>query len=133
MSRLNGNVSPKINKHQNRILIATTLVCVYSMYLLFFQMVLTNPFNETTGKFKKYFSHKVMLPKRSGATQVDFSQFYKSADDCQGETDFNCGLISKNLVSHISYSPESSLVLLANPDQPDKVGKLYLQVRAILI
>lgn len=66
---------------RKRIIQTVALVGVYCLHLLFFQVTLANPNNETTKQLKKFFSRKAEEPKRNSSVAVDYSQLHKHASN----------------------------------------------------
>ncbi|MBP6732296.1 MAG: hypothetical protein KA149_09570 [Chitinophagales bacterium] len=112
---------------------AASLLGVYCMYLLFFQGFLVKPFNETTYKFKKSFSHKVTLPKRSSSEVAHYSQLSKSIVDKNPSKVFNT-----HFSSHTSHfaNPVLQPALTQFKSQKnlrDDSYRLYLRWQAMLV
>lgn len=112
---------------------AASLLVVYCMYLFFFQGYLIKPFNETTQKLKKSFSHKVTLPKRSSSEVADYSQLNKKTADKNLSKVFNT-----HFSSHTSHfaNPVLQPALTQFKSQKnlrDDSYRLYLRWQAMLV
>lgn len=121
--------------HQKRIIQAIALMCVYCLHLLFFQVTLANPNNETTKQLKKFFSRKTTLPKRNTTDAVDYAQLHKHAND----SDRSCSNFFNASLDLISYS---SSVIILNKDCHSNFlsqhglvhrGKIYMHNQSFLI
>lgn len=112
---------------------ATSLLVVYCLYLLFFQGYLINPFNETTKKFKKSFSHKVTLPKRNSAEVTDYSHLSKSDTESNRIFDFISGVFCSGKSGSTAGVPQAISQSKSPGHLPDDAYRLYLLCNAILI
>lgn len=131
---LNDKVANRLNTYRKKMIMAASLLGVYCMYLLFFQGFLINPFNETTKKFKKGFSHKVTLPKRNSGEVADYTQVNKKNTASNRACDFISGLL-QTTVSPLATADlqQASLQSKSQKHRPDDSYRLYLLWQAILV
>jgi len=129
-------VFSKASHHQNKILKAIALICVYSLHLIFFEAVMAKPNDEATECFKNFFNRDSDKKKsNSSSSAVHYYHLHKHANNSERLT-FVCNdVVLDNppviALPQVAQPPVSLWLFYAH--LPDDAFKIYQRIRVFLI